>query len=110
MIQCILMAIYTLMRYSLWALKYHWNVQFPRMGDAFWNDTELYAQLGVYLANAGYVGISYTRWWLLFFMIKTSSALNDSKWKNIIDPRNEENDWYLKHQRNCGSWYYMRWP
>ena len=66
--------LWTFFQFTLLALQSIFNFEYPAEGH-FWTDGTLYAQFAFYLIIVGFVGISLTRWWLLFFMIKTSSAL-----------------------------------
>merc|ERR1719242_1334709 len=105
---CLSLALYTFTAFSKWSLKAVWNVDFAVTENSLGKYSEMYVAFGAYLALSGYIGISYCRYWLLYYMIKTSAALTDSKWRNIVNPRDDEHDWYLRHRNSCGSWHCIR--
>ena len=63
-----------------WAFESIWNIRFPDAEGKFWMDWDLYVQFALYLVNVLFVGLSLARWWLLFYMIQTSSALKGDTW------------------------------
>merc|ERR1719361_2634023 len=73
-------------------------------------DTELYMRFAQYSLIVAHFAISVSRWYLLFFKIKSSSALRNSKWRNIISPRYEESNWFLRHTQTFGSWEWIKCP
>lgn len=52
--------------------------------------------------------MSFSRYWLLFYIINWNASIKDHEWESIINPENAKDDFYLRNRKKWGSWKWLR--
>lgn len=61
--------LFSVLRWSDWAVKYVWNIKYPHYGESLWKDSELYLEMALHLLIVEITAMSMSRYWLLFFSL-----------------------------------------